>query len=466
MSDYIGCPGCDKQIKRLTSKPERYRKHKPFKGATADNRDCDYGGTVIPEEELCRNAPASTATSSTASSVTSPDGGERDAPESAPPATTSTPSSPISPDEGESASAAPASGASTPIPGVERYAEELNGAAAEQLDRYRAKVEANLSPFTQPTPHDFERPTLFSQPVAEGGATVLPPALDNEAARSFAGLPPSGPAFSQAAGRRSEQPEVEMSTDAASIAARLKELFYSYDNRRASDNRSAQVTMGPSEMGTPCDRRLALSIMRMPPVNPGGDGWAAFVGTAIHAALEQMFVWADAGTGRFAVEQRLEFGHPIVPKGTADLFDRTLLMILDHKCQGRWSRNKLKTQGPSPTYKVQAHVYAYGARLRGEKIEKIAIVSWPRDEATLDDLYVHVEDYNPAIAMKAFERVDNTNALVLDEIDSKKGIYPDAEELEIKARVAADFTVADDCRFCPFYLPNARDITRGCNGKR
>jgi hypothetical protein len=198
----------------------------------------------------------------------------------------------------------------------------------------------------------------------------------------------------------------------------------------------------------------------MPPVNPGGDGWAAFVGTAIHASLEQMFMWADAGTGRFAVEQRLEFGHPIVPKGTADLLDRTLLMILDHKCQGRWSRNKLKTQGPSPTYKVQAHVYAHGARLRGEKIEKIAIVSWPRDEATLDDLYVHVEDYNPLIAKRAFERVEKIGA----EVEAKLNMNDPT--LEDKARVAADFNVADDCRFCPFFLPNARDITRGCNGKR
>jgi hypothetical protein len=112
------------------------------------------------------------------------------------------------------------------------------------------------------------------------------------------------------------------------------------------------------------------------------------------------------------------------------------------------------------TYKVQAHVYAHGARLRGEKIEKIAIVSWPRDEATLDDLYVHVEDYNPLIAKRAFERVEKIGA----EVEAKLNMNDPT--LEDKARVAADFNVADDCRFCPFFLPNARDITRGCNGKR
>lgn len=442
LSERIKCPGCEKEL--APTKSGRYRKHK----------DCDFSETVIQEEECSPLTPDQSATSPTASSAEpSPD----DATESATSATPSTDSSPASPEPAVDASTASAPPA---LPGVEEYAEKLGAAQEMQTASFRARVEANLTPFTQPTPPDYERPTLFSQPESEAVGT----------APSNSSAPPA-PAFSQPAGRRSEQPEVEMSTDAASIAARLKELFYAYDNRRSEDNRSAQVTMGPSEMGSPCDRRLALSLMRMPPVNPGGDGWAAFVGTCIHAGLEELFMWADAGTGRFVTEQRLEFASVYVPKGTADLIDRTLLMILDHKCQGRWSRNKLKTQGPSPTYKVQAHVYAHGARLRGEKIEKIAIVSWPRDEATLDDLYVHVEDYNPLIAKRAFERVEKIGAEVKDREREYLHLYDEGgvdevSVLQAKARLAADFNVADDCRFCPFFLPNARDITRGCNGKR
>lgn len=457
MSDYIGCPGCDKQLKKTGS--GRYRKHKPFKGATGDDDYCDFSGAVISEEECSPLTQAPSATSDPdASSAKSP---LDDATETVEPATSSTPSGPTSQDSGDDASTS--ASASPAIPGVTSYASTLGDIVEEQQTKYRAEVDAKLTTvFSQPTPHDYERPTLFSQPVAvnQGGP------------RPSAASPPARSSFSQPSGRTSEQPQVEMAADAASIAARVKELFYAYDNRKTSDNRSAQVTMGPSEMGTPCDRRLALSLMRMPPVNPGGDGWAAFVGTCIHAGLEQMFMWADAGTGRFAVEQRLEFGNVFVPKGTADLIDRVLLMVLDHKCQGRWSRNKLKTQGPSPTYRVQAHVYAYGARLRGEKIEKIAIISWPRDEASLDDLYVHVEDYDPAIVKKAFARVEAIGAEVerkQAELNLTYSLDREPSEelsLEIKARTAGDFNVADDCRFCPFYLPNARDITRGCNGKR
>jgi hypothetical protein len=318
------------------------------------------------------------------------------------------------------------------LPDIDEYVEELSELAAAQLAEYKARVEAGLTPFSAAQPVEYDEPTLFSKPLSE---------------------------------RRSEAPTLPMSADGAELAARLKELFYAWDNRRSSDNRSAQTTMGPSEMGTPCDRRLALSLMRMPPVNPGGDGWAAFVGTCIHVGLAEMLMWADAGTGRFAVEQRLEFPSAIVPKGTADAIDRTLFMVDDHKCQGRWSRNKLKTTGPSPTYRVQLHVYAHGARLKGEKIEKVALISWPRDEATLDDLYVHVEDYNPQIAKDAFERVDRIAELVEIKQRDLLEIHP-PDELKIKALTASEFTVADDCRFCPFYLPNARSITDGCNGKQ
>jgi hypothetical protein len=424
---YVECPGCQKKLKRTTTLPQKYRKH--------GGGDCDFSGTEIPKEEECLSESSSTATSETASSATSP---SDDAKGSATHATSSTPSSLPSPEEAAGSTAlttAPAEGA---LPGVVEYATTLGDLAATQLAGYKAEVEAKLTLFSQPAPHfEAEQPPLFSQP----------------------------------AGPKSEQPAEPMSDLGKELTARFKELFYAYDNRRTADNRSAQKTMGPSEMGTPCDRRLALSLMRMPAVNPGGDGWAAFVGTCIHAGLAEMFLWANHGTGRFSVETELAYDSEIVPKGTADLIDRTLFMLDDHKCQGRWSRNKLKSQGPIPTYRVQAHVYAKGARDRGERIDRVAIISWPRDESTLDDLYVWTEPYNPAIVKAAFERVERIAAETEEkqaELVKTYGVPAKDERqlLQIKARAAADYGVADDCRFCPFYLPNARSITHGCNGKR
>jgi hypothetical protein len=428
VSNRITCPGCKKSLAPTNN--GKYRKH----------GDCDYGSTVIPEENECQPTPSP-----------SPDGAQ----DPVPPATPSTPSSPNSPEPEGNASTASAPDA---LPGVEKYAESLNDLATQQLEAYKAKVEANITPFSQPAPLDpvVEEPTLFSQPA--------PFEFDNETAREFAGLPPAS--FSQPAGRKSEEPVPPMSAEGAQLAARLKELFGQYDRRRSSDNRSAQTTMGPSEMGYGCDRRIALKLLRQPPVNPGGDGFAAWVGTCIHAGLEDLFKWADGNTGRFATEERLEFDSPRVPKGTADLIDRSLMMLADHKALGRWSRNKFKKEGPPPHYRVQGHVYAHGARRRGEKIEKVAWFLWPRDEATLDDLYVWVEDYNPAIAQRAFERVESIGAQADMRASELRDVYPDAPDWEIGARVGLEFEIdPDSCRYCPFHLPGTRDPLRGCNGR-
>lgn len=332
----------------------------------------------------------------------------------------------------------------------------LDAMSTEQLARYQASVDAAVTPFAQPAPQPQpEAPTLFSQPAP----------LMTEVQR--ANLELEGVKFSQPAGRRSEAPTLPMTSEAGELAARLKELFRQYDQRRSADNRSAQTTMGPSEMGYGCDRRIALSLLRQPPVNPGGDGWAAWVGSCIHVGLESLFKWADGNTGRFVTEDRLEFESKYVPKGTADLMDRTLLMLADHKCLGRWSRNSFKTNGPPDHYRVQGHVYAHGARKRGEKIDKVAWFLWPRDEASLDDLYVFVEDYNPALVAKAFERVDRIGQEVEAKRDELRSEFPESPAWEIGARIGLEYKIDPaSCRYCPFHLPGSQDPMRGCNGKR
>lgn len=432
MSDYLNCP-CGKAIKPTTE--GKWRKHT----ALGLKEVCDFSGTVIQEEQWKRSTSTGATSAPAASPAPSP---SDDAKERAEHATSSTPSSSSPQEEAAGTPASTTAPADPALPGVAEYAEGLNTLAATQLAEYKAKVDASLTPFSQPAPvDDAVAVPLFSQP---------------------------------ASGRPSEQPAAPMTDLGRELTARLKETFYSYCNRRTKDNRSAQATMGPSEMGSPCSRRLALSLMRQPPCNPGGDNWASFVGTCIHAGLAEMFMWADANTGRFAVETPLEFDSAWVPKGTGDLLDRTLMMFLDHKAMGKWSRNKLKSQGPSQLYRTQIHVYAHGARKRGEKVEHVAIIGWPRDEATLDDLYVWTEPYRPDIVQAAFERVERIGksirpkqeALIEQYAKTKAEQGDERTMLKINALVARDFDVADDCRFCPFHLPNARSILDGCNGKR
>lgn len=246
------------------------------------------------------------------------------------------------------------------------------------------------------------------------------------------------------------------------IATRLREIFYSYVNRNARDNRSAQTTLGPSEIGSPCDRQLAMKLMGVPAVNPQ-ESWAPFVGTAVHASLAEMFEWANgANSGRFAVEMPLTFGSTVVPRGTGDLLDRVLFMFLDHKLMGKYSLKKLIEQGPSDEYRVQLHTYAYGAEKAGEKVKEIALVGWPREESSLQNLYVHVEPYDRQIALDAIARVERLHR----EVQGRLGTVPtNVFVSENPLEVAQTFDTGDACRWCPFHNKADKRMERGCPGR-
>jgi hypothetical protein len=424
------CPECDADNIRATL-AGKLRFHK------TNGERCNGSGRAVtqlpPEAPECDDTPETPANSATCSSTS-----DTGAPQSETPRPTSdTPTNQGKPTS--DAETSPTPGEPSPrtvetIPGVDDYAGELGDLAAQQLEAYRAKVNAGLT-FDQPAPPlpEPEQPRLFDQPSPAGRAPKV-----------WAETQP-------------------MSDLGAEIAHRLKEMFHAYSNRM---ERNQQQTMGPSEIGTPCDRRIALSLMRYPTVNPGGDNWASFVGTCIHAGLEEMFLWADAGSGRYAPEVRLTFPNKHVPKGTTDLIDRVLLCVVDHKGMGQWSLDKLKSQGPSRTYRVQAHTYAYGAKLRGEDVKHVAIVGWPRDKGSLDDLYVWTEPYDPDIAREALQRVDNIGAQLAGCTDTY-GLHNDG--CGCPDTVAAAYALPmdnTDCRFCPFYMRGAAKSEGGiCNGR-
>jgi hypothetical protein len=245
---------------------------------------------------------------------------------------------------------------------------------------------------------------------------------------------------------------------AAELAVRIKETFYAYDNRKSQDNRSAQTTLGPSEIGTPCDRRLAMALMGIPPVNPGGDGWAAFVGTCGHEGMAAVYKFADAGTGRYAVELPVFTGHPTVPRGTTDLLDRRDGTVIDWKFMGEYSLKKFKLEGPSETYRTQAHVYGLGAERGGEVVRNVAVVGLPRAGGSLDDMHVWTEKYDRKFAEAALKRVEDIAARAFR---NDAGLDVHAGNM----RKAREFpTDSGSCRYCPFHLKGDKEMRRGCSG--
>lgn len=255
-----------------------------------------------------------------------------------------------------------------------------------------------------------------------------------------------------------EKPE-PMGDLAKELATRIKETFYAYDNRKSSDNRSAQTTLGPSEIGTPCDRRLAMALIGVPPVNPGGDGWAAFVGTCGHVGMGEVYKFADAGTGRYAVEMPVRTGSDVVPRGTTDLLDRMIATIVDWKFMGAYSLKKFKQEGPSDTYRIQAHVYGYAAVQGGERVKNVAIVGLPRAGGSLDEMHVWTEKYDRKVAEAALARAEGI-AEQVELSHTHAGLDP--QELVMTA--AKRFDTANDCRYCPFYLKGDKEMRRGCPG--
>lgn len=232
------------------------------------------------------------------------------------------------------------------------------------------------------------------------------------------------------------------------LSVSIREIFYAYGTRDTSDNRSAQRHLGPSEIGTPCDRRIALSLSGQRPVNPGGDGYAAWLGTQGHRGMADIYEWADGRSGRYAVETPLNFPSKLVPRGTGDLLDRKLRCFVDWKFMGTWSLKHLREKGPSDTYRVQIHTYAYGATQRGEKVDRVAIVGMPRQGATLDDMFVWSQPYDKSVAESALKRV----AEIGKQMDG--GGTP------------GDFDTADDCRYCPFHLAKSKDLSHACCGNK
>lgn len=253
-----------------------------------------------------------------------------------------------------------------------------------------------------------------------------------------------------------------MSDRGKEIANRLRETFYAYTNRNHSSNRSAQKTLGPSEVGSPCDRQIAMKLLSIAPVNPQ-EGWAPFVGTAVHRELAEMFQWANgAGSGRYVTEMRVRFPSTLVPYGTLDLLDRVLFMVDDHKLMGRYSLDKLIQQGPSETYRVQLQIYGLGAVLAGEKVKEVALIAWPRQESSLDKLYVHVEPFDRKVAEEALARVER----LAEEVRSRSGEARDNGFVSDQPmKVAATFPPGDDCKWCPFHLKADKGMERGCPGK-
>ncbi|MET7333296.1 hypothetical protein [Nonomuraea sp. NPDC005650] len=216
--------------------------------------------------------------------------------------------------------------------------------------------------------------------------------------------------------------------------------------------RSLQRVIGPSEIGTPCVRRLAFKLCDWPEVNTEGDPWASIIGTSVHAWMEDTFRAENQRLGheRYVIERRLHIRGNIY--GSADLFDRAHGCNIDWKITGPDRVKKYRQHGPGDQYRIQAHLYGLGQENAGEHVNDVSVVFLPRG-GRIDGLHVWTEPYDRSIALAALDRLDNVMT-TLTHLDPPNN--PAAWSM---------FPASDAyCTFCPWFQPGSTDASRGCPG--
>lgn len=216
--------------------------------------------------------------------------------------------------------------------------------------------------------------------------------------------------------------------------------------------RSLQRSIGPSEIGTPCTRKLGYKLAgheeRTQPPN-----WRATIGTGGHLWQETCFdranmQWAlsqgTPGIERYLIEETVTVGLDAAGKpitGSCDLFDRLTGTVIDHKFVGKTQLAKYTASGPSQTYRVQAHLYGQGWVNAGVPVERVMIAFLPRD-GQLDDACLWSEPWDRQIAANALQRLHGVQLTLQALGDSAFENLPTAD---------------DYCISCPFYHPGATD---------
>lgn len=221
----------------------------------------------------------------------------------------------------------------------------------------------------------------------------------------------------------------------------------------ASAPRSQQRTVGPSELGTPCTRRLGYKLTdHDPKPNTGTDPWASVIGTSVHAWMAETWTAENKHLGRerYLIEKKVWLPYGI--EGSCDLYDRDICTVIDWKVVGLDPLKKYRRDGPGQQYRTQFHLYGLGMQLAGETPQHVAGAFLPRG-GRIDGLHVWSEPYDPLVAVEALKRLQAVR-------DFHVALDPENNPQHWALLPTADA----HCPYCPFYLPGSTDLAAGCPG--
>ncbi len=223
--------------------------------------------------------------------------------------------------------------------------------------------------------------------------------------------------------------------------------------------RSLQISAGPSDMTTACDRRIGYKLAGIGRVNFTTDPWPAIVGTAAHAWLEEATkIWTKANPTDSAWHTEVSLKLDETFPAHSDLYlDGT---VVDYKTMSADRMKQVKNLGIAavPGYFVQVQLYGLAFRQAGWPVQRVGMAFLPRS-GSLRSMMTWVGKYEEKVARAALDRVYRIAARLAD-----------LEILDNPHRwEQVDATPGDACGLCPLYSPDkilesGADDT-GCPGR-
>lgn len=214
--------------------------------------------------------------------------------------------------------------------------------------------------------------------------------------------------------------------------------------------RNLQRAVGPSQVGTPCARELAFMMSPVERARDLHDPWPSIIGTATHAWLADAFAHANNVARQrglppaWHLERRVDVGFGL--RGSCDCFHEPTGVVLDWKILGETMWRKYVNEGPSETYRTQAHCYGLGYLRLGYQVNTVGIGFFGRSKR-LSDLHIWSEPFDLDTALRALQRMRQVQELV------QHGVHP--------MRIPA--TPGGQCFFCAYRTSEPNDGM--CPGK-
>ena len=221
----------------------------------------------------------------------------------------------------------------------------------------------------------------------------------------------------------------------------VRDLIVGHDRARP---RSKQTAIGPSDLSSPCSRKLMYQLLGVDKTRPDSVNLAAWVGTQIHHGMEA------AAKGHDDWETEIPLGIKIGPgvklTGTADAYHKPTYTLLDYKSCGPSALAKYRRHMPD-NYETQIDIYGLMAILSARfRVDNVGIALIPRN-GDLSDIHVMTRPWNSERADAALKR--------LTDLHTASAAGPVVLPL---------VGTADDCRYCGWWNPDAWAGADGCPG--